>query len=412
MKYSKDLRSDLRYSSYDSLFSCLMIGLGECLLVPFAVAMGLNDAMVGLFSSVPYLGGSALQLLSPYLLKRLGSFRKFCVVFGVLQSLCFVPLAYYAMTGRISHFVLFIVAAFYWGTGLATGPVWNSWIGGMMPNRLRPRYFATRNLMGQIGTLFGILASGFVLQFMKGQGIELFAFAVLFGCAGFSRLLSAYCLHVQGETKSLVKTGRDLSPVDLIQKIRSHGDGQFFVFMFIFQAAVNFSSPFFAPYMLKHLHLSYTVYMGLVAVSIASKVFFLPIVGRWCKRFGSYSVMKFALIGVAALPIFWVFGAGNFYLIFLQIYTGFAWAAFDLACSVATFNIVSDEERTSFLSYQNFANAIAIFVGASAGARMLTTFGESTSIYFWIFALSTLFRFGSFFWFRRAEQAHAATAPV
>lgn len=405
MKYSKDLRKDLRFCSYDSLFSSIMIGLGECLLVPFAVAIGMNDAMVGLFSSVPFLFGSAMQLFSPYLLKRVGSFRKFCVVSGLLQALCFIPLAHYASIGQVSHLMVFAIATGYWGFGLATGPVWNSWIGAMMPHRLRPRYFATRNRMGQVGTLFGLLASGLILQFMKGQGLELFAFALLFGSAGFSRLLSVYCLHVQGETKETIHKSRHISPMQLVQKIRSHGDGQLLVFLFIFQIAVNFSSPFFAPFMLKHLQLPYTNYMGLVAASIAAKVFFFPIVGKWCKQHGSYAVMKYGLLAVAILPALWVISADRYYLIFLQLVTGFGWATFDLGCMVATFNTVSDDERTSFLAYQSFANAIAMFVGASAGAHVLTTFGENQHVYYWIFALSAVFRGASFFWLKKAEQA-------
>lgn len=389
-----------------------MIGLGECLLVPFAIAVGMNDAMVGLFSSAPFLGGSALQLAAPWLLKKLGSFRKFCVFFGFVQSLCFIPLAYHAWVGHISHLTLFIVASCYWGFGLACGPVWNSWIGSMMPNQLRPKYFATRNKFGQIGTLVGILASGFILQFMKGEGLELVAFAILFLSAGLSRLISVVCLQVQGEVKDSISSSRQLSPLQLMQKFRSHGDGQLLVFLFIFQAAVHFSAPFFAPFMLKHLAMPYTTYMGLVAVSIASKVFFFPIVGGWCKKYGSYTVMKIGVSAIAVLPALWISSSNTYFLIFANIMTGFAWATFDLGCMIAVFNTVSDDERTSFLSYLNFANALAMFVGTSAGARVLTSYGATPTVYYWIFGLSTVFRISSFFWLRKAEQTHSAGLVV
>ena len=122
--------------------------------------------------------------------------------------------------------------------------------------------------------------------------------------------------------------------------------------------------------------------------------------------------MKIGVSAIAILPAMWILSSNTYYLVLANIMTGFAWATFDLGCMIAVFNTVSDDERTSFLSYLNFGNALAMFVGTSAGARVLTSFGETPQVYFWIFGLSTVFRIGSYFWLRKAEQTHDAGSVV
>ena len=71
------LKKHIRFSYSDALFSSVMIGAGETVLVPFALVLGFNDALAGLLSSLPFLGGSILQLLAPRLVKRFGSYKRF-----------------------------------------------------------------------------------------------------------------------------------------------------------------------------------------------------------------------------------------------------------------------------------------------------------------------------------------------
>src|SRR5208337_2909956 len=143
------LRSDLRAMSADASAFSVMVGIGETYLPAFALAVGVGQVAAGLLASVPPLAGAVLQLASP-------------------------------VAGAIPTPLIFLVATLYWGSGMGTGPAWNTWVGTLVPSRLRAGYFSRRTRITQIGVLGGLLLGGAVLQVGTEMGQRLHAFAVLF----------------------------------------------------------------------------------------------------------------------------------------------------------------------------------------------------------------------------------------
>ena len=93
---------------------------------------------------------------------------------------------------------LFAVASVYWGSGLGTNPAWNTWVGTIVPMRLRARYFARRTRFSQIGVLAGFILAGVGLQYGQRVGQLLDVFGFVFLAAGLCRLASA-AFHCQPE---------------------------------------------------------------------------------------------------------------------------------------------------------------------------------------------------------------------
>ncbi|HEX2518298.1 MAG TPA: hypothetical protein VHK04_02020, partial [Castellaniella sp.] len=197
--YSPTLRKDLRANLGDGLGFSLMVGMGETYLPAFALALGMGEVVSGLVASVPMMAGALLQLASPAAVRKLGSHRRWVVVCATCQALSFVPLVIAALVGRLPGFWVFAIATLYWGAGLATGPAWNTWMEGLIPRALRPRFFAYRTRLTQIGLVTGLLAGGAALQFGKAQGEPLLAFALLFAIACASRCASVFFLSRQSE---------------------------------------------------------------------------------------------------------------------------------------------------------------------------------------------------------------------
>lgn len=56
------------------------------------------------------------------------------------------------------------MAAVYWGSGLAIGPAWNTWMGALVPRPLRAHFFAYRTRMMQLAVLAGFVVGGCLLQ--------------------------------------------------------------------------------------------------------------------------------------------------------------------------------------------------------------------------------------------------------
>src|SRR5438270_2709175 len=106
-------------------------------------------------TSVPVLSVAFVQMISPFAIRRLGSHRRWVVACVVCQAVSFLPLAIAAAVGRIPVAVLFLFAAVYWGSGMASGPAWSTWVDTLFPERIRASYFGSRARLGAAGTLVG-----------------------------------------------------------------------------------------------------------------------------------------------------------------------------------------------------------------------------------------------------------------
>lgn len=406
------LRRDLRFSTLDALFFSVMVGAGETFMPAFALALGLGEVTAGTLAAFPFLLGSLIQLCSPWMLSRFGSYRRWLVPLAIVQGLTFVPLAIAAATGyAMSSFQLVAIVTIYWTCGLASGPAWSSWMTGIVPRKIRPKYFATRSHLGQFGLLGGLVGGGLLLDAAKGLRTELMAFAFVFAISAIFRLASAYCLARKSEKPEALRVQKSVPFRDILHRLRHGNDGRFIGFLLFFGIAVNFSSPFFNPYMLKRLELSYTAYMGLIAASFLAKIVVFHASSKISHRFNALAFMRAGIIGTCFLPIVWVFSSNYLYLLVMQILSGAIWAVYDLGMTLALFGTIRDEERTSFMSYFNFASAGMVTLGTMAGGYMFKIFGEETRTYFIIFVLGTLFRFLALMLFDRVTALAKQRVP-
>ena len=135
--------------------------------------------------------------------------------------------------------------------------------------------------MTQIGLVTGLLAGGMALQFGKSQGQPLAAFALLFSIACASRCLSALFLARQSEPPPCPARLQGIDTAQVLRRFSRGGGSGILFYLLAVQAAVWLSGPFFTPYMLKKLHLSYSSFAILTAAAVTAKVISLPFFGRY-----------------------------------------------------------------------------------------------------------------------------------
>ncbi len=234
-----------------------MVGFGETYFPAFALAVGLGEMSAGFVSSVPLVAGGLMQLASPTAVRLLGSHRRWVVTCALIQAVSFVPLLIAALTDSLGTGSFLLIAAVYWGAGLATGPAWNTWIGTIVPRPVRSRFFALRTRVSQACVFFGFLAGGILLQFASAHDRGLQAFAALFGIAGICRLLSAWALRLHSEPVPLPANMRHIPWKKVRHHLHTSSGGRLLVYLVFVQAAVQMAGPFFTPFMLRKLQLSY-----------------------------------------------------------------------------------------------------------------------------------------------------------
>ena len=193
------LRKDLRTSTAEGMASSVMVGVGETYLPVFVLALSGSQLACGLVTTVPLVIGAVLQLGSPWLMRKCGSYRRWVSLCALVQAATFVPLLIAAVSGHMSVVWVFALVAVYWATGLGSSGPWNAWMETLVPSRIRARYFAWRTGVCQWGIALGFVGGGIALQLAERWGIPLAVFAFLFFMASASRFTSARLLASQRE---------------------------------------------------------------------------------------------------------------------------------------------------------------------------------------------------------------------
>jgi MFS family permease len=402
------LRRDLAAISADGVAFSVMVGVGETYLVPFALALGIAAGQASLLATLPILAGSLLQLVAPAGVRRLGSYRRWVVGCAALQALCFVPLLAAALAGGMPALGLFAVGAAYWGFGMATGPAWNAWVGTIVPARLRARFFAQRARRAQLALLLGIVLGGYGLEVGKRSGEVLLAFAALFGIAGLARLVSARLIATQSEVPGLAGRLEAIHGSGVLGRLRGRDAGRIVAWLLAMQVVVNVAAPFFAPYMLGPLGLSYDGFMLLTATSFVSRVAVLPLLGRLAERGRAARVLRLGALGIVPLPALWLVSDQFLYLVVLQAFAGCAWAAVELATLLVFFEGLEQEIRTSVLALYNVGSAAAVALGSLIGAALFAALGAGPEAYAALFAVSSITRMATLPLLRRVVPPTAA----
>jgi MFS family permease len=418
-----------------------MVGVGESYLPAFVLVLSGSQLASGLVATVPLILGAVLQLVSPAAVRRLGSYRRWVVLCALLQAASFVPLLAAALLGAMPLMLVFALVSLYWGAGLAAGPAWNAWVDTLVPQRLRARYFARRTRVGQWGLLAGFVVGGVTLQLGTKVARPTAAFAVLFCLAAVSRLASARLLDGQREPQppgedlrlpafrgvlrgllaacgGKAPTRRRFSPVFRPspggpQRIDPPGvdpldtTGRILLYLLVVQAAVQISGPYFTPYMLGQLKLSYAGYVVLICAAYLSKITCLPALGRVADRFGANRLLWIGGAAIVPIAALWNVSDSFAYLCVLQVLSGAAWAAYELAMLLLFFEAIPSRRRVGVLTIFNLANSTAFFAGSIIGGTLLTALGAGRQAYLVLFMVSSLSRAAALLLLARVPQQAA-----
>lgn len=374
-----------------------MVGCGETYFSAFALAVGLSETASGLIASIPLLVGGVIQLVSPKAIDWIGGYRRWIVAGAVLQALAFLPLTYAAWTGSLSLVMFLLIASVYWAAGLSTGPAWNTWIEQIVPVTGRARFFSRRSRLQQICTFAGLVLAGLVLQWTSQIDMAMIGFAGLFFVAAILRLVSAIYLNRTRQGASSENQNEQPRVDPLAEKaadnqVDDRSAIQLLAYLVAMQVFIQLSGPYFVPYMLGQLDLDYVVYVGLIALAFLSKVISFAYWGRIAEESGAAKVLWLGGIGLVPLSALWIVSTNLIWLAAIQILSGIAWAAYELGFFLMFFETLPAKHRTRLLTYHNFANTLAICMGALAGAAILQHWNSEPQTYYYLFGLSSIGR--------------------
>lgn len=405
------LRRNLRLSIIDGGCFSGMVGIGETYLSAFVLAVSRNQVASGLVTTVPQLAGALLQMVSPRAVGLLNSHRRWVITCVAAQALSFVPLSIAALTGYFPTIVIFALASLYWGTGMAAGSAWNTWMGRVIAPTLRANFFAIRTRVMQACTLAGVLAGGFILEYGAKRGHPVVTYAALFIAACVMRLISARMLTGMTEPAVTEEHHRIMPIREVMARFFSH-DGRLLVYILAVQFGQQIAAPYFNPFLLQESSFSYWQYTLLLSAAYIGRSAAAPAWGRFARRFGTQQLLAVGGLGVIPLAGLWLVSSSFWYLLSLQFFAGACWSAFDLATMLLYLETIDADERTSVLTGMNLFNALAFVSGSILGGALLWYFGGGRQAYVAVFGLSTLVRLATIFLLVRLPRYRLAPVPI
>lgn len=380
-----------------------MTGVGETYLSAFAVFLKATTPQIGLLASMPPLLASLVQLLSAWLGHVTGHRRAIILAGASLQAAAWIPIIALPLLYKEHAVALLIgsVILYHSGAHLAV-PQWTSLLGDIVPERKRGRFFSARTRRIALTTFVSLLLGGSVLHFMNGRDATLYGFVALFALAGVARIVSIYHLSRMQDVP------RQHAPMDLPvggawwRRMLHSNAVRFSVFVTLMQFAVAIASPFFTVYMLRDLQFTYLQFTVNSGMAIFAQFLTLAQWGRISDVFGNRRILAVTGIFIPLMPLLWTFSTNFWYLIAIQLLSGFSWAGFSLSASNFLYDLIAPNRRTAYIAVHNVVVAAGVFCGAILGGYLglvlpvnTTLFGMSyswLSPLYGVFIVSTLAR--------------------
>ena len=129
-----------------------------------------------------------------------------------------------------------------------------------------------------------------------------------------------------------------------------------------------------------------------MAVSFVTKAMSLSVWANIAKRTSAGTLLWIGSVGIVPLASLWIVSSNYYWLMSVQLLSGWLWAAYELGFFLMFFEVLRKNRRVQMLTVYNFANSAAIFVGASCGGLILWLSGAGIIGYRTLFGLSSLGR--------------------
>lgn len=382
----KRLEKALRNSIKEGAAYSAMDGITSTYSTPFALALGANNAEIGVLNSIPNLFITLSQRFAGRFIEKSGR-KNVCESLSLMQKLIWIPIILIPIY-FVSEGVFLLILLLTSSTVVLSfaNTAWASWTGDIVPEKIRGSYFGKRSTIGAAFSFFTTLLAGWLLGLTNNlMGFSLiFLLAFIFGLVSYSYLTKIPEVHSKIE-----KNNKSFKVLDFLKDVKRYKNFYpFTVHMSLLSLAVNIASPFFTVYMLSVMKIGYEWYGIIVASEILTRILMLRYWGRLSDKFGDRTIMSLCNMLIVFYPFFFLFAANIFHLILISVFSGMAWSGFDLTSFNYLLDVTPPDKRTSYIANYKVAVGSALFLGPLIGGFL----SQYLSISFlWFSGLQLLF---------------------
>jgi MFS family permease len=357
-------------------------GLTGSYITPFALTMGATTQQIGYLSSLPNFANMLIMLFAPMISERAGS-RKALILPAVLMiALWWLPILaipYFFHTGQVWWLIAFFTLCT--ATTGVISPPWSSMMADLTPPEVRGSYFGMRNRIGGFVTLvFSFVAAGLLQVF---TGNTRLAFTIIFLGAMTGRLISLFFLSRMSEPHPAlpVNTTRESIP-QIARGLFSTNIGRFILFVIFLNLAQNIDAPFFSAYLLKELHINYISYQLINATMAVVTMFVVVWWGKRADKAGRVKVLHVTAVMIPFVSLLWLLNSSVVWFCAVQVYSGFAWAGFNLCASMFIWDAAPQQNRTRYIALYGALGAFGVTMGSLIGGNLGPHLPKISNSYF------------------------------
>lgn len=374
---AEKISRSLKYSIRDGSWWSVMVGFGESYFSAFGVFLQATAFQITLLASIPQLLSSLLQLTAVKLTNIFRS-RQTIVLINVFLQACMLPLILLFSWLTKSVWVFIALVTLYFVFGQMASPAWSSWMGDLVNEDVRGRYFGKRNRYITFATFLSLVTAGLILNYFSTFN-KFIGFAILFLIACMGRLVSCYYLSLKFEPKVQIREPKSYGFFTFLRSIHTNNFGIFSLFTMLMIFAVNIAGPLFVFFWLTYLNFSYLQLMVLIA---AEQIVTFIMVTHWganADHYGNKTILWASSYLASLIPLWWLLAlylAPTYIFplaICIQVFSGFSWSGFNLSSSNFIYDSVEPENRIRLTSYYTALRGIAIFVGGTIGGLLIAT---------------------------------------
>jgi MFS family permease len=302
------LRRSLRISTAEGIVAELV---GACAsggaITAWALYLDLAPVLVGILGALPF-AAQLVQIPSAWLTQVHGSRRTALWTIGISRQvpILLALLPWLPLSQAQQRALLLAVAAAASLLSVAGNNAWTTWMGDLVPDRLRGRYFGRRTAFCAFGSTLGGLGAGLALDHARpGAG----AGAVLSGLAVASCVLGALTVALLGRQQDSRRHASSSQPTlrDAVRPWTEPIARRALTFHVAWAAAGGVAAAFYPIHMIANLHMGFArlaLYNGAIA---AMRIVAAPLWGRALDRVGARPVLVACCFGLCLSPVLWLF---------------------------------------------------------------------------------------------------------
>ena len=406
------IKKDIRYLNIDGIFAHMYATLtGGIFLTGFAIHLGMNELMIGMLASLPFIA-TWFQLPTSFYIYKHGRRKSMVYFFSAFARATWIPILVVALLPlpRDMKPKAILVLMFFAYTFASISQVsWLSWMSDLIPDNIRGKFFGTRNMYCSAAGIVIMLVFSRIIDRLNTRSLSDLpvGFVVAFiSAVSFGMVAVYYLRKISEPTVRNPLYGKRSFYDSLGLPFRDSNFRRFLTYAFLWSFSVHLASPFLTLYFLRDLHFSYLFVAVLSTISALSDMIGMRIWGSLSDRVKNKAVIQFAAQVAIFIPLAWatVKPGSRVVPVILHILAGGFWAGINLCTNNLLLRISGEQDRAVYLSLYNIIGGIgAALSPLLAGLFLKSISGVDLHLLSWkVFPIqivligSTLFRLLSF----------------